>query len=482
MYIATDHLLAPLTPPSLPPLPPPLPPPPQTLYIMLSGRNNYEAFHSLAFFNPDFTFNLCITPDLNALGRLGLQFMTPLYILTLLFIVLLLTRLKVFSKLLGRHSFVKSLWFLVLISYINIVNTTFNLLHCRTVASGDGGEKVVLEHDASITCYEGTHLPLAILAIIATAVFILPFPVYLIVLLYLPRFKPFTDVYTQIYRDDRQLWVAWSLGRRLFLVLIGIFVTDPILRHFSLLLGLVAVMVVVVITWPYKSSTDNNFAFLVSWVLVIVAVFTAPELYLLVDTGHGPSGTLVLTVLLLGFTLVVVERVAWKRKTTVDAVAAKALARCKVWKSKVAEWVAARLPCTTSEENVTRKGVSTATSNLPRYRETLLGDENSFSDNIARTRRETLLGDANSSGNITRTRSRERTKCFKGWKKHLRFKTEEYEVPLCPSVVSPITSGMYTSTVIGMEEEGRYSDSGLAFSATDTTTTQPSTSEQVETL
>ena len=222
-----------------------------------------------------------------------------------------------------------------------------------------------------------------------------------------------------------------------------------------------------VITWPYKSSTDNNFAFLVSWVLVVVAALTSPELYLFVDPGRGPSVTLVAAILLLGLTLIVVERVAWKRKTTVDAVAAKALARCKVWWSKMTQWVAARLPCTTSEEENatvgrTRKGVFTTTSNLPRYRESLLGDVSSFSDS-------------------TGTQSEGQTKRFKGWKKHLRFKTEEYEVPLSPSILSPAASSM-SSTVIGVEEEGRYLDSGLASSATGNTSTHPSTTEHTDSV
>ena len=102
------------------------------MYILLAGRANYEAFTFLAFFNPDFTFNLCLTEDLSALGRLGLQFVTPLYILSLLLLVLLLTKVKVhwIARRLGRHSFLKSLWFLVLISYLTSLTPPLN---CCTV-------------------------------------------------------------------------------------------------------------------------------------------------------------------------------------------------------------------------------------------------------------------------------------------------------------------------------------------------------------
>ena len=336
------------------------------MYILLAGRANYDVFNYLAFFNPDFTFNLCLTRDLAALGRLGLQYVTPFYILSLLLLLLLLTRVKVrwVAERLGRHSFLKSLWFLILVSYLNISLTTFELLHCRTIGPGGGERRRVLDHDASVTCYQGGHLAAAIFAILAVTFVILPFPFYTATLLYFPRFKPFTDAYTFMYRDRWRLWVAWSLFRRLLLVLLGVFVTDFAYRHFSLLLGLLGILVVDVVTWPYRYHTDNLFSILISWLLVVIAILTQPNLYLYVDPSRGPSAALVLLGIVAGLSLAVVERVLWRRGDSVDGVAGRMVGK---WKRLRKEGLRRKMPL----ENGDVDSTSTSTS-LPRYRESLL--------------------------------------------------------------------------------------------------------------
>lgn len=328
----------------------------------MAGRANYDQFSYLAFFNPDFTFNLCLTKDLAALGRLGLQYATPLYILLLLLLLLLLTKVKVrwISQRLGRHSFMKSLWFLILISYLNISLTTFELLHCRTIGPGNG-ERQVLDHDASITCYKDGHLPAAIFAILTAIFIVLPFPLFTGILIYLPRFKPFTDAYTFMYRDWRRLWVAWSLFRRLLLVLLGVFVTGFAVRHFSLFLGLLWILIVDIVTWPYRYYVDNLFSIFISWLLVVIALLTQPQLYLYIDPSRGPSGALVLLGILAGVVLVVVERVLWRRGDTVDGAVERMVKRGR-------KWVKERM----GGKGVPAVGTSEDTRDLPRYRESLL--------------------------------------------------------------------------------------------------------------
>lgn len=329
----------------------------------MAGRANYNQFSYLAFFNPDFTFNLCLTKDLAALGRLGLQYVTPLYILLLLLLLLLLTKVKVrwISQRLGRHSFMKSLWFLILISYLNIALTTFELLHCRTIGPSNGERRQVLDHDASITCYKNGHLPAAVFAILTAIFIVLPFPFFTGILIYLPRFKPFTDAYTFMYRDWRRLWVAWSLFRRLLLVLLGVFVTGFASRHFSLLLGLLWILIVDIVTWPYRHYVDNLFSILISWLLVVIAVLTQPQLYLYIDPSRGPSGALVLLGILAGVVLAVVERVLWRRGDTVDGAVGRMVRR---WR----RWMKARL----GGKETSSVGTSEGMRDLPRYRESIL--------------------------------------------------------------------------------------------------------------
>ena len=271
----------------------------------------------LAFFNPDFTFNQCITPTLTALERLLLQYITPLYILSLLMVVLALTSVKGLSKVLGRHSFLQALWLLFMISYFNIANTTFAIIHCTAV--GPNNELVLVE-DASVVCYAGAHLAWSIVAIILAIIFVVPFPLYVVILYRIPKYKPITDVYTSVYTDDRRWWVCVDIGRRLLLVLLGVFVQDAVNRNFALLMGLLVILLVQVMTWPYKNKVDNWFALFVTWMLLVITCVTQPNLYLIIDPGRYTSWTLTASVLLIGAVLLLMEAILYycKKKQPVD--------------------------------------------------------------------------------------------------------------------------------------------------------------------
>ena len=269
---------------------------------MVAGRTGYTSFPLvLAFFNPDFTFNQCITPTLTALERLLFQYITPLYILSLLMVVLALTSVKGLSKVLGRHSFLQALWLLFMISYFNIAATTFRIVQCRAV--GPNNELVLVE-DPSVVCYTGTHLAWSIVAIIVAIVFVVPFPLYVIILYRIPKYKPITDVYASVYTDQRRWWVCVDIGRRLLLVLLGVFVQDTTGRNFALLMGLLVILLVQVVTWPYKSSFHNWFAVFVTWMLLVITCVTQPDLYLIMDPGRYTSWTLTALAILIGAVLV----------------------------------------------------------------------------------------------------------------------------------------------------------------------------------
>ena len=292
----------------------------QTVLIVLSGRTDYAAFPLfLSFFNPDFTFDLCITPYLTAFHRLILQYVTPIYILVLLGGVLLLTKYtRVFSKLLGKHSFLQGLWLLFLISYFNISNTSLELLHCRFVTPLEGGEtRYVLSHDASVSCFSGPHLPVGIIAITIAAVFVFPMPVYVYIAMHSSKMKPITDVYCSPYVDNRRWWVVLSLARRLLLVLVGVFVQNYLWRHFGLLFCIGLIQIVYVLTWPYQTRVDNYFGFLTGWMLLFIALITQPDAYLYIDLQRGVSLFFVVAMIAISLLLLLLETILRFRDQTV---------------------------------------------------------------------------------------------------------------------------------------------------------------------
>ena len=297
--------------------------------IILSGRAAYQNFQYLAIFNPNFTFNLCIVSNLNGLIRLLLQYVTPIYILLLLCTVLLLTYIKGLSKYLGRHNFLQALWLLFLISYLNIANTTFEIIHCRVIGPQEGGERTpVLVHDASIECFKGAHLPIAIIAIAIGILFVVPFPLYSIIFMFIPKLKPITDVYTSHYKRYFRYWVFWSLLRRLLLVALSVIIQDYFIRHVYLLLATILILSVFIFTWPYKTKVENNFGVFICISLLLVTFVTIPELDRTTDPDQIVSSLITTVTIVVGILLVVVETIFRHRSTTVG----------REWKSRIVPW------------------------------------------------------------------------------------------------------------------------------------------------
>ena len=281
----------------------------QAVYLILAGRNDYEIFNFLAIFHPNFTLNLCITPSLDAFTRLFLLFLTPVYILFLLLLTLVLTRIQRFSHHFGRHSILHGLWFLFLISYFNIASISFETISCRKIGYGEGesSPRFVLVQDASVTCLKGLHLLFSIFVVILLVLFILPLPIYTLIIMRIPRLKPIADVFCSFYRDNRRWWISISLIRRLLLVLVAVFIDDIVQRHLLLLISIAVILLCQVATMPYKKIMDNSIAIFVTWMLLMTAVVTQPSLYLSVDPYRISSLFLVIFTILVMLILLVPE-------------------------------------------------------------------------------------------------------------------------------------------------------------------------------
>lgn len=262
----------------------------------------------MAIFNLDFTFDQCITSSLGALTRLLLQYATPLYIVLLLLIVLATTKIKGVSKYLGNHSILHAVWLLVLVSYLNIANSTFELVHCHHIGpTNRGPRQYVLVYDALVHCWEGAHLIWAIGAIVLAAFFIFPFSLYVWLATLSAKLKPLTDVYTSIYCDTQRNWVVWNLLRRILIVMLSVFVVNFIYRHFSLLVASLFILTVFVSTRPYRYAIDNLYGGVVSGALCLFCVVTQPMTYEYFDPQRIISWCIVSLVIFVGIILLVLE-------------------------------------------------------------------------------------------------------------------------------------------------------------------------------
>ena len=201
-----------------------------------------------------------------------------------------------------------ALWLLILISYLNIAKTTFEIVHCQYIGPLDD-RRYVLVYDASIKCWSGEHLAWAIIAVLLAAFVILPFPFYVWLATQSYKLKPVSDVYTSIYKDSQRNWVVWNLLYRLLIVLVGVFVVNFFYRHFSLLLTFVIVLGIFVLFRPYHCSVDNLYGGFVAICLVIFSIVTDPFSYEYFDPHRVVSWLIMSVVLIIGGLLLALEGV-----------------------------------------------------------------------------------------------------------------------------------------------------------------------------
>lgn len=265
--------------------------------VLFSNRPDFGSFSHLGVLGDlDFSFGLCFTPAFTVLERLAWQFFSPAFILFLLIILIIFSKTKCFSKISGRHSYLKALWFLILLSYSNLLLTSYNIVHCIPIE----GFSYVLLADASIKCFTGIHLVLAILAIALITFVIIPFPVYLTVLLCFPRWKPFVDVYAGVYKDKLRWWVLCDLVRRILIVSFGVFVQNFYLRQFAFLILFVHIGLLYGWFRPYNNEVDNAIELLAIKYLVIVSALSIVSLDqsgVVADVAVAVSWWLILLVL-----------------------------------------------------------------------------------------------------------------------------------------------------------------------------------------
>ena len=244
--------------------------------VLLDTRVDYKKVQYLSVFTLDYSFNLCLTSDFDAFDRIFFKFATPFYVLLLLIIIIVLSSFRPFSKYFGRHSYLQAIWLIILISYVDIAQATLELLHCREI--GIENNHLALYTDSNVPCYRGKHLPAAIFAILFSTFVIFPFPIYVFVASYWHKFKPITDVYCGVYKDNRRWWVVINLCRRLGIAAIAVFVSDYTYRHLGITILASFLVIIDGVTWPYPKDVDNFVHLGSTSIFFLLCVFTYPVL------------------------------------------------------------------------------------------------------------------------------------------------------------------------------------------------------------
>ena len=169
--------------------------------------------------------------------------------------------------------------------YPKLATMTFLVFRCRDIAHVDVGGRAtvtVLDTDFSVTCHEGQHVAMTVIAAAAAALYLAGIPMFLFLVLWRNRHKLNEDphIYTSygdLFRMYDMEWYYWEL---LIIVMKGL-ITGMMAaiapgRPVQLLLGTLLAggyMLSVLKAAPYKGISEDWLGFITSFVLTITLLF-----------------------------------------------------------------------------------------------------------------------------------------------------------------------------------------------------------------
>ena len=164
---------------------------------------------------------------MSAARKTGLQFAFPVYLWTLVAVLIILSRYSVKLSSIISASSVQVLATLFFLSYSKLLRTAMSIMISASLKSGNANSTVVT--DTTVWYYDGTtefqsggHIVLFLLAVITLLFFLLPYTILLTGVSYwmrysfFNRFKPLIDAHHGPYRDKWRFW----FGARLWVLVV----------------------------------------------------------------------------------------------------------------------------------------------------------------------------------------------------------------------------------------------------------------------
>ena len=152
----------------------------------------------VAWLNLDIGIDVCFIDGLDAYTKTWLQLVFPVYIITLVVIVIILSEYSLrFAALIGRKDPISTLATLILLSYAKLLSTTITALSSAVLDYPDGQQETVWLPDVNVPYFKGKHIPLALVALL---IIILGIPYTILLFLWqwivrAPRWKVFNWIF-----------------------------------------------------------------------------------------------------------------------------------------------------------------------------------------------------------------------------------------------------------------------------------------------
>ena len=209
------------------------------LYANVIRANHTTFSHSstvlsyfIAWLNLDLGIEMCFYNGLDAYIKTWLQFIFPMYIWTIMFILIALSRHYAFVVRLCGSNIVQVLATLFLLSYAKLIRTIIIIFQPTILIYPDGYTRRVWLYDGNVDYLKGKHIPLFIAALLVLLCLSIPYTVSLLfirwlrkynqrrLLLWVGKLKPLFDAYTGPFKEKHCYWFGVLLLVRVTLYLV----------------------------------------------------------------------------------------------------------------------------------------------------------------------------------------------------------------------------------------------------------------------
>ena len=248
----------------------------------------------VSLINLDLGFEMCFYREMSETVKTGLQFVFPLYLWLLMFIIIMVGKYYIRSKK-STHSAVPVLATLIFLSYSKLLRATFSvfssvIVYYTTEESNFSRiqQFVAWQPDPNVKYLEGTHIILFLVALVFTLFFILPlafaltFPKVVLRSKKLSYFFPLLDCIYAPYKNRYRYW----FGVRIIVLIFFSGIESILFSHQGLMLlaGAVVVLLFTIIQayiHPFKSTIINTLDLMSMGIFItlsIVILYMYPDI------------------------------------------------------------------------------------------------------------------------------------------------------------------------------------------------------------
>ena len=177
----------------------------------------------MAWINLDLGIQSCFYNGMDAYAMTWLQFAFPLYIWTIMILVIAVSRkYHIAARLIGKNA-VKVLATLLLLSYTKLLRTIITVFSFTDITYPDNSKRYVWLYDGNVDYLRGKHIYLFTTALVFLFVVVLPYTLVLVfvqslqaksewkILSWVNKLKPLFDAYTGPYCDKYYFWTGFLL-------------------------------------------------------------------------------------------------------------------------------------------------------------------------------------------------------------------------------------------------------------------------------